>query len=345
MDGITPGVGGLSPDHGVPRSLLHLLKAGDVISARVEAALGNDLYALTMRGRTLVAESVQGLFPDQVVRLVVEGSGPQMRLRLAAPGDGPVKDPVAARLAALGLPDDDTAQAVVDTFIDADAPLDVRRLRVALAAGPQLFAAHARVAAAGLPNSAAWIGLAAAAPAGLPDSAGLLRAGVTIPDVDVDGSEAVLRALVAVGQRVAEAAPSPLLPTLIGPDAPAASHAAARELAAASILPPRDLVEYDQVFALPLMHQGQPTPARLAVAKRTATGGATATYVRVDVELSRLGPLSIRLAGMPGATTAITIASDPRALADLTAMLPGLRNALMASGLTTAVRVIEADHG
>ena len=124
---------------------------------------------------------------------------------------------------------------------------------------------------------------------------------------------------------------------------PAAAVEAARETLAGQIFKPKELADYDQVVPLPLTSQGLPTPARLAVTSRAAANGQSATWVRVDTELSRLGPVSVRLSGMTGGPIAITLVATSQGTASLAAMLPDLMTALHTLGLQAAVRVAEAN--
>ena len=119
--------------------------------------------------------------------------------------------------------------------------------------------------------------------------------------------------------------------------------ALAREIAAPILFPPPDLPDYDRVFALPLMAQGQPTPARLAVATRKAPNGQTTTFLRVDCELSRLGPVSVRMSGGHGGPMAITVFAGPRGAPTIAAGLPALTADLRARGYDAAIRVVQED--
>ncbi len=124
---------------------------------------------------------------------------------------------------------------------------------------------------------------------------------------------------------------------------PAAAVDAARETLAGHLFKPKELADYDQVVPLPLTSQGLPTPARLAVTSRATANGQAATWVRVDTELSRLGPVSVRLSGMTGGPIAITMVATSQGTPRLAAMLPDLMTALESLGLQAAVRVAEAD--
>lgn len=120
-----------------------------------------------------------------------------------------------------------------------------------------------------------------------------------------------------------------------------AATVAVREVVAQDLLPPKDLTDYDRVLALPLADHGQPVPARLAVTtRRTATGGL-ACWMRVDCELSRLGPVSVRLGSVDAGPVAITLFTTPAAGAALAAGLPALGEDLRALGVDAALRVVE----
>jgi hypothetical protein len=89
------------------------------------------------------------------------------------------------------------------------------------------------------------------------------------------------------------------------------------------------------------MAEQVPTPARLAVATRSTAGGQEATFVRVDAELSQLGPVSIRLSGpAAGGPIAITLVAEGAAGPALAEHLPQLVEDLRKLGLDAAVRVV-----
>ena len=197
--------------------------------------------------------------------------------------------------------------------------------------------------------------------------------GTTIPDLERDGVSAAMQALSLAGVRPrqsAEARSAPVESSLIhrlgalvsAPDLPAQAKEVAtryespipidaavanvmREQVAETIVKPQALADYDVVLALPMQSQGQPTPARLAVAERQTAGG-TATFVRVDAELTHLGPLSVRLSGIEGGPMAITLLGSGPALAALVAALPNLSESLRQLGLTAGLRVADLgeDH-
>ena len=132
--------------------------------------------------------------------------------------------------------------------------------------------------------------------------------------------------------------PSPASPTMAE-----AVVRVAREQVVQTLFPPDRLMDYDRVLGLPLMADGRPSPARLAVAHRSAPGGATATYLRVDAELDALGPISVRLSGVEGGAMAITLVASALTAAALAAELPDLVTDLRHSGITAGLRVVSDD--
>lgn len=194
-----------------------------------------------------------------------------------------------------------------------------------------------------------------------------------IPDLERDGAHAAMQALSLAGvqpRHSAEARSAPVASPLIhrlgalvsAPDLPAQTKEVAtrhespiamdaavvnvmREQVAETMVKPRSLADYDVVLALPMQAHGQPTPARLAVAERHTAGG-TATFVRVDAELTHLGPLSVRLSGIEGGPMAITLLATGPALTALVAALPNLSDSLRELGLTAGLRVADLaeDH-
>jgi hypothetical protein len=109
---------------------------------------------------------------------------------------------------------------------------------------------------------------------------------------------------------------------------------------AETVVKPQALADYDVVLGLPMLVHGQPLPARLAVAERHTAAG-TATFLRVDAELTHLGPLSVRLSGIEGGPMAITIMGSGRSLPALAAALPDLGESLRQLGLTAGLRVAD----
>jgi hypothetical protein len=188
-----------------------------------------------------------------------------------------------------------------------------------------------------------------------------------LPDLALGGVEAAKRALSLAGVRPRPAAgeeraaaasrPSTLaqrvaaLPLTDQPGSPPAANPLSepaarlgRELAAEAVFKSDDLADYDRVLALPVTVQGQPVPARLAVAERRTTGG-TATFVRVDTELSALGEVSVRLSGVEGGSLAITMLAGGAAGGALADGLPALVEALRGLGIVAAVRVVDPQLG
>ena len=209
------------------------------------------------------------------------------------------------------------------------------------------------------------------------DQALLLLSRMSLPDPEQDGAPAVVRALqlagvtprqLATGPRpeLAEApltrhlaalsapaqavergeAPAPTPAAAASPALAAATAHAARENFAEQVFKPKEFADYDRVVPLPLAAQQVPTPARLAIANRNLGGGAQATFLRVDAELDRLGPVSVRISGVSGGPLAITLLAGAGAGQHLVEELPSLVDDLRALGLEAGVRVAEdADHG
>lgn len=132
--------------------------------------------------------------------------------------------------------------------------------------------------------------------------------------------------------------PAPSAPATLGE---AVAHAA-REQAAPSVFKPVTMADYDLVVGLPLQADGRPTPARLAVASRAMAGG-NATFLRVDAELSQLGPVSVRLSGVEGGALAITLMADGAGGRALAESLPDLAQSLQALGIVAGLRVTTLD--
>ena len=117
-----------------------------------------------------------------------------------------------------------------------------------------------------------------------------------------------------------------------------------REHLAEQVFKPKELADYDRVVPLPLSAAQVTTPARLAVASRSTGGGSQATFMRVDAELTRLGPVSIRLSGADsGGPLAITLIANRQAGAALAEELPALVGDLRRLGVEAAVRVVADD--
>jgi hypothetical protein len=123
------------------------------------------------------------------------------------------------------------------------------------------------------------------------------------------------------------------------------AHAALVEAGAQALTPPEELADYDLVLPLALIDRGAPTPARIAVARRSAGGGGLqATYVRVDAELSRLGAVSARLSALDGGPVTVHVVAARAAHPALDAVLPALEAALAARGQPTRVRLAAEDE-
>ena len=132
------------------------------------------------------------------------------------------------------------------------------------------------------------------------------------------------------------------------PEAPSTSSTSTpttmlRDVVAQDLLPPKDLADYDRVLALPLAVQGQPVPARLAVSARRTADGGLACWMRVDCELSQLGPLSVRLGGADAGPVAITLVTTPAAGPTIAEAITALSDDLRAAGIDAALRVVVDD--
>ncbi len=127
------------------------------------------------------------------------------------------------------------------------------------------------------------------------------------------------------------------------PDAPPTNSTPTtmlRDAVAQDVLPPKELADYDRVLALPLAVQGQPVPARLAVSTRRTADGGLACWMRVDCELSQLGPLSVRLGGADAGPVAITLVTTPAAGPTIAEAITALSDDLRAAGIDAALRVV-----
>lgn len=126
-----------------------------------------------------------------------------------------------------------------------------------------------------------------------------------------------------------------------------AIRAALVDAAATTLMPADDLADYDLVLPLPLQHQGQDIPARIAVTSRRSRDGTPSGWLRVDADLGGLGPISIRLSGHDRSVAVHLIADGAghRALGD---GLEDLRAALATLDLSAQVRLSrssEVAHG
>ncbi|MFM2091247.1 MAG: hypothetical protein RLZZ127_1736 [Planctomycetota bacterium] len=216
------------------------------------------------------------------------------------------------------------------------------------AAPAAVAAAHARLAALGLPTTGPWLALAERA-AAQPATAALVPdappAGSPLPPRDsLDLARDPTVALRLAGVRVEGSSPEPSLPAvaLAAATADPAALPAAREAVAEAVLPGQDMADYDRVIPIPLVVDGQPTPARLAVGGREARPGqGRAAWVRLDADLAALGPVSIRLSDSGGGPLAITIAARGDGALALADGLPDLIADLDRLGLAAAVRIVE----
>ncbi len=112
-----------------------------------------------------------------------------------------------------------------------------------------------------------------------------------------------------------------------------------RELSADTILKPQHLNDYDSVLPLVLQHQGQAQQARLAIAKRSIPGQQMeATFLRVDLELQRLGPLSLRMSSGHGPIV-ITIFGTGKTISTLEQGLPALQEDLKTNNIEAHIRI------
>ncbi len=118
-------------------------------------------------------------------------------------------------------------------------------------------------------------------------------------------------------------------------------HALVREFFSELIFKPSGFEDYDLVVPFHLSLQKQAVPARLAVANRSTSGGGTATFVRVDVELDTLGPVSIRLNSASGSPVAITLLATEPALSRIQAGLDALQEDLDTAQVSAHVRVAD----
>ncbi len=292
------------------------------------------------------------------------------------PPTGEERVPAAGQAAAAVAPPPAAAAAAGGASAAGNAPAAIMAQGVpaAAAAGDQgagagtAFASTATVGAA-IPAAVVNAGRGSAEVSTL----GALRTLLTlsVPDATADGAPAVMQALALAGVRSSAAAgpAASLLKHLAAalPPPPAEWAAAAtggasaaqatltqalvhavREGSATTLVKPAALADYDQVLGVPLQDQGVAVPTRLAVASRPTAGG-TATYLRVDTELSHLGAVSMRLSGIAGGPLVITLLADGGGARALAAALPALAQGLHELGLIAGLRVAslagEDGHG
>jgi hypothetical protein len=204
----------------------------------------------------------------------------------------------------------------------------------------------------------------------LASGVGALRAllALSVPDATQDGAPAVMQALALAGVRSSAAAgpavtllkqlaaavppaPPPGVAAAVAAGGAAAGQAtltaalvhAVREGSAITLVKPAALADYDLVLGVPLQDQGGAVPTRLAVATRPTAGG-TATYLRVDTELSHLGAVSVRLSGIADGPMVITLLADGGGARALAAALPALAQGLHELGLSAGLRVASLAH-
>lgn len=125
--------------------------------------------------------------------------------------------------------------------------------------------------------------------------------------------------------------------------ASAEARSAFIDATAHTLFPPKELADYDLVVPLPIQERGSPVPARLAVSTRRTAGGVSATWLRVDTELSQLGPVSTRLAAMEHGPLLIHLVVTPAALSAMEAVIPDLQATLESKGFTATIRVSTDD--
>lgn len=127
--------------------------------------------------------------------------------------------------------------------------------------------------------------------------------------------------------------------TAASPEIAATVVEAARQIGADLLLPPPRLADFDTVLPLVLAQDGAPIPARIAVSRHRRPRGATATFLRVDAELSALGPISIRCTGVDHLPLAIVLLATGTALRSLNEARDTIVEALREQGLTVSLRV------
>lgn len=114
-----------------------------------------------------------------------------------------------------------------------------------------------------------------------------------------------------------------------------------RELSADSIFKPQHLHDYDNVLPLVMQHQGETQQARIAIAKRPIPGQQQeATFLRVDMELQQLGPLSLRMSSGHGPIV-ITLFATGNALDKLEAGRSDLIQDLEAQHIEAHIRIAD----
>jgi hypothetical protein len=180
------------------------------------------------------------------------------------------------------------------------------------------------------------------------------------PDANEDPRPALREALTRAGLGHDDGAEDGLIPARNESETPAtwARHLAGldaeralppgRALLAERALPTAPLDTYERVIPLPLAEQGRPAPARLAVSRRPGgglSGSAEAILLRLDGELSRLGPYSVRSTSHAQTPLGITIAVRPDSRATLSEQTAALAAALEHLGLDPRIRLMDLDDG
>ncbi|TVR14382.1 MAG: flagellar hook-length control protein FliK [Planctomycetota bacterium] len=120
----------------------------------------------------------------------------------------------------------------------------------------------------------------------------------------------------------------------------AAMSTMAREVLGEAALPPRGMVDYDLVLPLSLFDRDQAIPIRVGISQRQH-GGMNATFLRIDVELSRLGPLSLRFTESPGSPIGLSIFHTPQVRSMLEGGIGDLQADLEAQGLEVFIRLLD----
>lgn len=154
----------------VGRDLLSILKPGDTLSGRVVDQFANGSYLFTIRGRNVIAESQVPLLRDSVVQFEVVSTktGLHIRLNGTAQSDSVSTSNMQSRLQALNIPITTQSMLVLQSFEQAEAPLDNKRIQLAIQAlahvppaqQATLAASHALLANKQLPVTPAFINMA-----------------------------------------------------------------------------------------------------------------------------------------------------------------------------------------
>ncbi|NRA36588.1 MAG: hypothetical protein HRU15_00465 [Planctomycetes bacterium] len=118
-----------------------------------------------------------------------------------------------------------------------------------------------------------------------------------------------------------------------------------QDMNADSFFKPQHLNDYDYVLPLLSQHNGEAQHARIAIANRNIPGQKeSATFLRVDMELSQLGPLSLRMSSGQGPII-ITIFATTPIVRTLSQALPQLEEDLQEQKLDAHIRIADLlDH-